>query len=245
MEQLKLTDKIKHSLEDFIQRLKDIYQQGLVSVIIYGSAASGEFKEAHSNINLLVILDNTSLDNLKKISNLINKIEFQKFHPLFFTQDYLNNSTDVFPIEFLDMKENYLVLYGRNILRDLQVDIRNLRFQCEQELKAKLINIKDFYLRNKNDKAAVSNLLFKSFNSVLHILRNLIRFKNKTPAYLKEDILKQINQEFQINISTFNKILEARNKNLRLKIKEVESLLFAFVGELEKIIEIIDRLQPS
>lgn len=245
MEQLKLTDKIKHALGDFIQRLKDIYQQGLVSVIIYGSAASGEFKEAHSNINLLVILDNTSLDNLKKISNIINKRKFQRFHTLFFTREYLNNSTDVFPIEFLDMKENYLVLYGQDVLKDLLIDIRNLRFQCEQELKAKLINIKGFYLRNKNDKVAVSNLLFKSFNSVLHILRNLIRFKNKTPAYLKEDILKQINQEFQINISTFNKILEARNKNLRLKIKDIESLLFAFGGELEKITEIVDRLQSS
>lgn len=242
MEQVKVSDKIKYDLKDFIQRLKDIYRQGLLSIIIYGSASSGEFKEKYSNINLLVILDNTNLDNLNKVSSLINKRRFQKINPLFFSRNYLNNSTDVFPIEFLDMKENYQVLYGQDVLDNLYIDTRNLRFQCEQELKAKLINIKTLYLRNKNHKIAVTNLLFKSFNSVLHILRNLIRLKNKTPAYSKPDVLKQLSEEFQFDITTFNKILEARNKNLRLRYKEIGNLLFAFVTELEKIIDLVDRL---
>lgn len=241
MEKLELKDKIKDNLKDFIQGLKNIYQDRLVSVIIYGSAASGEFKEKYSNINLLVVLDDTSLENLKMVSGLLNKPKFQKFNPLFFSPDYLNKSTDVFPIEFLDMKENYLVLSGEDILKDLTIDTKNLRFQCEEELKTKLINIKGFYLRNKNNKAAITNLLFKSFNSILHILRNIVRLKGITPTYLKGDILKQLEQEFQIDIDAFNKILEVKNKNLRLKHKEVENLLFTFVAQLEKIINIVDR----
>lgn len=242
MEQLKITDRIKSALKEFIQRLKDIYQEGLVSVIIYGSVATGEFKDRYSNINLLVILDNTDLNNLKMASGLINKQRFKRFQPLFFAPDYLVHSCDVFPIEFLDMKENYRVLYGQDVLKDISIEVKNLRFQCEQELKAKLINIKNFFIRNKNHKIAVTNLLFKSFNSVLHILRNLIRLKNKTPAYSKPDVLKQLSEEFQFDIDTFNKILEARNKNLRLRYKEIENLLFGFVAELEKIIDLVDRL---
>jgi len=197
--------------------------------------------DKHSNINLLIVLKDAGLANLKKITKTLKEKKFNILNSLFLTPDYIRNSTDVFPIEFLDMKENYVLLFGEDILKDLQVDIKNLRFQCEQELKAKLILIKKFYLRNRS-KYALRSFLFKSMNSVLHILRNLVRLKGKAPAYLKEVVLKDIYQEFSINIQPFNKILEAKKGNQRLSYQETEDLLFVFVTELEKIINIVDRL---
>jgi len=245
MKQLNLPKKIKDNLDDFTQRLKGIYGQDLISIILYGSAASGEFTGKLSNINLLIVLNNTGLENLNKISKIITKSNrFQIFNPLFFTEDYIKRSLDVFPIEFLDMKENYIVLYGRDILSGLEISLKNLRFQCEQELKAKLINIKNIYLRSK-DKRSLRNLLFKSFTSTAHILRNLIRLKGKVPPYLKEEILSEISKEFQIDTANLNKILVAKLKNLKLSYKEIETLFFALVKDLEKIIDIVDRLYSA
>lgn len=241
MEQLNVSQKFKNILNDFIKSLKDTYGDGLISVILYGSAASGEFTYKHSNINLLVILNDMRLDNLNKISKLINKHRFSALSPLFFTEDYIMSSTDVFPIEFLDMKENYMVLFGKDVLKDLQIDARNLRFQCEQELKGKLINIKSVYLRNKN-KYALRNLMFKFFTSIMHILRNLLRLKGKSPAYLKEDVLNEVSQEFHIDTTNFKKILEAKNKNLRLSYRKIGTLFFNLVEDLEKIVNIVDKL---
>lgn len=241
MEQLNVPQKFKNILNHFIKSLKDIYGDGLISVILYGSAASGEVTYKHSNINLLVILNDMRLDNLNKISKLINKHRFSALSPLFFTEDYIMSSTDVFPIEFLDMKENYMVLFGKDVLKDLQIDARNLRFQCEQELKGKLINIKSVYLRNKN-KYALRNLMFKSFTSIMHILRNLLRLKGKSPAYLKEDVLNEVSGEFHIDTTNFKKILEAKNKNLRLSYRQIGTLFFNLVEDLEKIVNIVDKL---
>ena len=56
-------------------------------------------------------------------------------NPVFFTEDYIIRSTDVFPIEFLDMKENHVTLYGKDLFEAIAVDTKNLRFQCEQEIK--------------------------------------------------------------------------------------------------------------
>lgn len=240
MSELKLAKKFQNIIQDFITQVKNIYADGLISIILYGSAASGEFVDKHSNINLLIILSNTDPPNLNKISATVRKNKFRILNTLFFTPDYIKSSTDVFPIEFLDMKENYVVLWGQDILKDLKVDIKNLRFQCEQELKAKLINLKRSYLRNQN-KRALKNLLLKSFNSTLHILRNLVRLKGKIPSYLKVEILKEIAGEFPINIAIFNKILEVKNKNLRLTYNETEGLFFNFVREVENLIDIVDR----
>jgi len=240
MRELNIPNKLKKILDDFIQRLKEIYQEDLISVVLYGSAASGEFVDKHSNLNFLVVLSNTDLENLKKASRLISK--FAIFHPLFMTQNYIVSSTDIFPIEFLDMQENYLVLCGKDVLKDIHIDTRNLRFQCEQELKAKLINSRQLYLKINKDKVALRNLLFKSFTSILHILRNVLRLKAKLPAYKKEDIIKELSVEFQIDMNIWEKILAAKTKQIKLNSKDTEQLFISFVRELEKVTDIVDKL---
>lgn len=241
MNEIKLSKKLQKITQEFVQRLKDTYKEDLISVILYGSAASGEFMEKYSNINLLVVLNDTSLANLKKIAPILKKARFTILNTLFFSPEYIRNSVDAFPIEFLDIKENHLILWGKDLLRDIEIDTRNLRFQCEQELKEKLINIKMAYLRTQ-DKNTIRMLLFKSSNSVLHILRNLIRLKGQEPAYLKEDLIKQFSELFGISIESFNKIWEVREKELKLSFKQIEDLFFAFTNDLEKIVEFVDKL---
>lgn len=243
MEKLNISDKIKKNIQDFSQRLKDIYQEGLISVILYGSAASGEFVDRHSNLNVLAVLNNVDLNNLKKAAGVVNK--FPMINPLFLTEEYIATSTDIFPIEFLDMRENYLVLYGKDVLKNINIETRNLRFQCEQELKAKLLNLRQLYLRTHRNNTALRNLLFKSFTSILHILRNVLRLKGKQPPYVKKDILKELSLEFKIDSEAWGRILSAKNKQIKLSNGDIQDLFINFVSELEKIVEIVDKSRPA
>jgi predicted nucleotidyltransferase len=240
MEELKLPANLKNLLLNFTQSLKDIYQHNLISVVLYGSAASGEFVHRHSNLNVLIILQNTDLKELKKAAKIINK--FGMLNPLFLTEDYIVSSTDVFPIEFLDIQENYFLLYGKDILKNININTENLRFQCEQELKVKLINLRQAYLRLSNNKAGLLNLLFKSFTSVLHILRNLLRLKGNRPLYLKPDIINQVPSEFRIDKAVWEKILAAKNKQIKLKGSSIDELFVSFVKELENLVDIVDKV---
>lgn len=240
MEQLKITDQYKNILQNFTQGLKDIYPEELVSLILYGSAASGEFVDQHSNLNLLAVLKNTDLGTVKKSAQLIRK--FKPINTLFLTEDYITNSIDIFPIEFLDMQENYFVLYGKDVLKDIQVGIHNLRFQCEQELKAKLLKLRQAYLLLSNNLPALRSLLLTSFTSVLHILRNVLRIKGRKPPYLKPEVLKELAFEFKIDLAVWERILSAKNKKIKLNAREIEQLFVSFVRELESLVVIIDKL---
>jgi predicted nucleotidyltransferase len=215
--------------------VEGIYKENLVSVILYGSGASGEFVDKRSNLNLLVVLKNTDPAVLKAASGLMRRLRYRMIKPVFFTEDYIASSTDVFPIEFMDMRENYALLYGRDILKDIHIDLKNLRFQCEHELKAKLIHIKQRYLMVNRDKTALKDLLFKSYTSVTHILRSALKLKGRQPAYKKEDVLKEISSEFKISPDVWGKILAAKNKRIELKSQDIEPLFFDFVRDLEKI----------
>ncbi|MDD5477659.1 MAG: hypothetical protein PHG87_05655 [Candidatus Omnitrophica bacterium] len=240
MEQLKIAGQYKNILQQFTQGLKDIYPEELVSLILYGSAVSGEFVDKHSNLNLLAVLINTDLELIRKSSKLIRK--FKLINTLFLTEDYIVNSIDIFPIEFLDMQENYFVLYGKDVLKDIQVDIRNLRFQCEHELKAKLLKLRQAYLLLNNNLPALRSLLFMSFTSVLHILRNVLRIKGRKPPYLKHEVLKELALEFKIDLAVWEKVLSAKNKKIKLSAREIEQLFVSFVRELDSLVATVDKL---
>ncbi|MEK6727083.1 MAG: hypothetical protein AABY28_00205 [Candidatus Omnitrophota bacterium] len=240
MEELNIPEKLKNNLQSFIQGLKDVFGDDLISLILYGSAASGEFVNRHSNLNLLVLLKSAELRDLKKASGLVGR--YRMVNPLFLTESYIASSTDTFPVEFLDMQENYLVLYGKDALKGIIVETKNLRFQCEQELKSKLINLRQLYLLMNKDKLALRNLLFKSFNSILHILRNVLRLSGKGVPYKKEDVLKGLVSEFNIDIDIWGKIFSAKKSEIKLSRHDIEPLFVNFVRELEKIVQVVDRL---
>lgn len=241
MDGLNLPAELKGRLENFTERLKDLYRDALVSVVLYGSASSGEFTKRYSNVNVMVVLDDTSLANLSRAYSIINSRQFSMISPVFFTEDYIKSSLDVFPIEFLDITENYAILYGRDLVKDLKVDNKNLRFQCEQELKAKLINIKKLYLSTK-DKRGLENLLFRTFTSSLHIMRNLLRLKGVRPPYLKEEILNASEKALGVDTTILSKILWAKNKKMPLTHKDVDTLLAGLAKELESIVSVVDKL---
>lgn len=241
MKGMHLPDNIKKVIDEFVNNLESVYGDGLVSAVLYGSAASGEYAFKHSNVNMMIVLKDASLDNLGKISHFINKRKFMIINPLFFTEDYIKRSTDTFPIEFMDMKENHLVLKGKDVLKDINIDTAHLRFQCEQELKLKIINIKRYYLRT-GDKAMLEGFLFKSLSSSIHILRNLIRLKGKIPPYTKEEVLDQAAQEFGIDIVPLRKILDAKNKNLKLDRSGIGDLYSSLIKTLEAASDKVDHL---
>ncbi len=240
MENLKLDNRYKKIIQEFLEKLQDIYQDQLLSVTLYGSAVNGEFADKSSNLNLLVVLKSTDLQEIKKSTMLVSK--FKMISALFLTQEYIESSLDIFPIEFLDMKDNYFLVYGNDILKDIQIDQRNLRFQCEHELKAKLIKLKQAYLISSNKILMLSGLLFLTFSSSLYILRNVLRLKGQTVAYLKSDVIKFLAQEFKIDSLLWEKVLAAKNKQIKLSKKEVEELFVGFVKDLELIVNIVDKL---
>ena len=231
---------INNTAQKFVEGLKYIYGDDLVSAVLYGSAASGEYSGKSSNINLAIVLKDASIPSIKKASALAGKRKFLNINPIFFTEDHIKNSADVFPIEFLDIKENSILLHGKDLFRDLRVDTKHLRFQCEQELKSRILNIKKAYLRISRG-IFLKETLFKSLTSSLNILRNIVRLKGKDPSYTKEAVIDEVGREFSVDVKDMKKILDARNGKIRLSRKETESLFADFVGTLESISDKVDR----
>ena len=127
-------------INEFISRLRAASGENLLSVILYGSAADGEFHPEFSNVNLLCVLRETTFATLAAMAPAVEWWTRQKHHaPLVLTREEMERSTDVFSIEFLDMKQRHRVLFGEDVLSGLQIPMHLHRAQLEYELREKLI----------------------------------------------------------------------------------------------------------
>src|SRR5580704_16872033 len=100
-------------IEEFVSRLRQAAGENLQSLVLYGSAATGEFHDDFSNVNLLCILRETSFAKLAAMAPAVEWWTRKKRHaPLVLTREELERSADVFSIELLDMQQRHRVLFG-------------------------------------------------------------------------------------------------------------------------------------
>src|SRR5216683_3151425 len=122
-------------VDEIVEKLRAAAGENLVSIVLYGSAAEGEFHPEYSDLNTLCVLRDASFASLNKIVGVVEWWRGKKHHPpLVLTLTDLRASADVFSIEFVDMKQRHRVLYGEDVLHDLEVPLRLHRSQLEYEL---------------------------------------------------------------------------------------------------------------
>lgn len=211
--------------KNFTEQLKTKLGADLKAVFLYGSAAGAQYLKKHSDINILIIASSMDIDTLTKISAIKNRPVHKGIALLVFTKEYLENSADIFPIEFLDIKESHVVLYGQDYLKNLKIDLINLKYQCEWELKSKLLQLEKFYIGSKGNKRALQLFLIKELPSFLTIFKNLLRL-NGPDLNFDKDIL--------------NKLQLARQG--KFKIDDIYGIFGKFFSELKRLSDAIDKL---
>src|SRR5271154_881939 len=109
-------------IAEFIGRMRQAAGENLQSVILYGSAVSGEFHDEFSNVNLLCVVREASYATLRAVAPAVEWWTGQKHHvPLLLTGEELERSADVFSIELLDMQQRHRILFGADVLAGLTI----------------------------------------------------------------------------------------------------------------------------
>src|ERR1700752_1919248 len=114
---------VHEALKNLVERLHEAARDNLQSVILYGSAARGDFHEAHSDLNVLCVLRSLRAPDLTRVSPVAKWWTTAQHQPapLFFAAEELQQSADVFAIELLDIKESHRVLYGPDAVAGITV----------------------------------------------------------------------------------------------------------------------------
>ena len=239
----RLVPGVSKKIEPYLNELVNLHGDSIRSIVVYGSGATKDFSLKTSDINLLVIFDKVNFDVLKKSLKLVNQgIKKKIMAPLFLSDDYMQASCDVFPIEFLDFKENHVLVYGEDLLASLTIDSKNLQLQCEEQIKGKLIRLQQAYLEVGLSRKGIEALLKESLKALLPVFRNLLRLKGKPAPISKESILKDLALEFGIRGDIFLEVLRDQQADEKIRGKAAVVFIEGYLDEMRKLAEMVDKL---
>src|ERR687893_1821360 len=157
---------VQEAFNSLIGDLRATHGDNLAAVVLYGSAAAGDFVSDSSDYNLLIALHRITPEDLRLAQAPVR--EWRRLgHPLpvYFTFGELRDAADVFPIEFHQMERARVVLYGRDPFETLRISDANLRHQTEYELRSKLIQLRRLYIPASTSAARLRELMSDSLAS--------------------------------------------------------------------------------
>jgi predicted nucleotidyltransferase len=231
---------------EFVKRARDAAGSNLESVILYGSAAGGDYDPEFSDVNLFCLLRDSSFASLETLSPVAKWWEKQKQPPaLVMTRAELERSTDVFTIELLDMQQHHRVLYGNDVLQGLPVSMHLHRVQVEYELREKLVLLRQKMVLCCESENQLWDLMLRSVASFVTLFRHAAIALVVPAQNGKHSAVESLSKVIQFDCSAIEQLLAVRKKKADRKDIDVRDLAKRYLAAIEHVTDAVDRKMES
>jgi len=226
--------------------LEESFGDRLESVVLYGSVPRHESVVGVSDINVLVILDEVSLDDLRRISPIARRcVERGRSEPRLFGADEFRRSADAFAIELADLLDQREVLFGRDPVAGVEVPAESLRHQLEHEIRARHIRLRAGLMIAAPLPAAVGGLLEEELPGFVCYLRSLLRLAGRSVPASSEDVIRAASNIIDAWPNAFLDAWGARRAGSTLEVAIDDPLVAGYMEVVEKAIAWVDGLGPD
>ncbi len=233
----------KMSPEQFAEKLKAVCGDNLQSVVLYGSAAAGDYASKGSDYNLLIVLKDLQPSVLRHLAKPVSAWERAgNPPPLLFTRKRLTEAADVFPAELLDMRDARKILFGEDVIAGIRPDTANLRLQVERELSSALIQLRRSYLSVCANPQRLAALLTGSFSGVLTLFRAALRLYEDPVPTEKFQALEKLNGYVPVEVESFRQIRALKTGAMKIKKVDVGQLFEEYLKSIEAVVDAVDRI---
>ena len=220
---------------------KALYGDDLVSVILYGSATGPNFQPGQSDINLMIVLTEDGIEHLDQAFDVVNKWRKSGVAvPLFLTEEYIQTSLDVFPIEYLNFRNNHVLVFGKEILKDLEFSPEFLRLQCEREIKGKLLLLREAFLETSGKGRALKGLILQALPSLMAIFEAILHLKKLTIPKERREIVRAMADAFNLEHRVFEGLLDIKEKKSKISDEESLHLFKGCLREMRKLSKLVN-----
>ncbi len=230
-------------LDQIVEKLRKALDPALVSVVLYGSAATGEHNEKFSDYNILCILTQITPVELRAAEPVFRWWREQgNPSPLLLTEHELTTSTDCFAIEFHDIREHHRILYGPNLVESLEIDRSFYRAQVECQLRTKLLRLRQKAGGVLSNKDSLRRLMAESVSTFCVLFRHALILDGVPAPVRKREIVEGASRRFGIDAAPFVTLLDQREEKIRARDIEPEPLFARYIIQIEKVIDAVDVL---
>lgn len=235
---------MENLLNQLMEKLNKALGDRIVSVVLYGSGASGDHHEGFSDLNVLCVLHEITVRELQQSEPVFRWWrEKRNPSPLLLSEHELATSTDCFAIEFHDIQAHHRILQGKDVVSGLVVEDTFYRAQVEHDLRAKLLRLRQKASGGLGDKDVLRHLLADSVSTFCVLFRHALILHGAPEKIRKRDIIEQARETFGIDAQPFTKLLDLREERIKPKELEPVGLLDSYLQQIDIVINAVDRLE--
>lgn len=230
-------------LDELVEKLRKQLDGRIVSIVLYGSAAEGDYQGDFSDLNVLCVLTQVTTSELKDAEPVVRWWrEKDNPSPLLMSELEVKNSTDCFPMEFHDIKEQGRILHGKDVRPEIFVHDHFYRAEVEHELRAKLLRLRQKAAGIMHDRPLLLRLLADSVSTFCVLIRHALALHGEPRKTHKRDVLDQAVARFGIDASPMKSLLDLRDRQAKGRDMEPIPLLENYMKQIQAVIAAVDAL---
>lgn len=231
-------------LEGFCQRVQALFKDDLQSLTVVGSCLSGDFIPGISDVNTLVLLSELHQGSLVGMAGLVRAFRRHRFSPPWvMTEACLERSRGVFGVEWLDFQGLHLTLVGMDPLVGLTFRKSDVRLQCERELKATLVRLRQGLIAARGDRTAARDLLIRAAKALLPVLRALLWLVDLERPHGRGPTCDQAWEAFGIQMRGVVSVLQWHEQGRRVSASELQAAFDSVYAAVDQLAYFVDELE--
>ncbi len=230
------------TLDELVVQLKKAYGDNLRSVVLYGSAAAGEHIPKRSDYNVLVIVQQLGLDQLRAAGAVAQAWgESGNPPPMTMTAAEWQASADIFPMEYADILERHRVLHGSAPFEGITVDRGHLRLQVENQAMGKLLRMRQGIMAAGGDGKRQIQLLEDSLSALMVLFRAVARLNGEVPSTDYLALSETMATRAGFEGTPFARVVRHVRGEQKLAASDASAVLAGYLTGLEHLIRYLDR----
>ena len=230
--------------QPFLDNLLRDQPDQIHSVHLVGSALTQDYDPKRSDINSVIVLQEMNLKFLELLAPLGKKYGKKGVAaPLIMTPKYIDQSLDVFPVEFLNIKLVHHTVFGEDIFQDLKIENSDLRHQCEREIKVRLIGLRQGYISAAGDKKILDREFIDSIAGYIPLFKGIIILFGKKAPRNNSEVLSVMEEVSGVSMAVFKLVLNHKRQKTRPSLEQLNTVFEEYYRTIEKLGEITDALE--
>ncbi len=241
-----LPDNTQKLLRTYTKEVAGAFGERLEGMLLYGSAVRGEFIPGRSNLNILFLVSSYDSAVLKQYSALHRRWSKEQIVvPLFLTEEELQLSAAVFPLEFLEIQEQHRVLSGRDPFIGFHVKTDRLREAVVQGLTSQLLRLRQRYVEGGGGNDATTILLSLSITATMPLLRGVQRVLGRPALSHSDAVITDVAEQLKLDLQGLLDVWSIKRGQISPGPQEVPRLFDRYLQASTRLTRTVAELSQS
>lgn len=209
--------KLQATLDEAVGALRSELGENLYSCCVYGSAVRGNAIEGVSDINVLVVLNQSTTEAHEAIARAIGGQPL--IDPFVLSKRGFERSLRAFATKFASIKRNYRVLHGADPLPAAAIDSKLERFLCEQAVRNLRLRLVYSFVTRAQHKA-YDRFVLHNITTIFVQCSEVLRLSGVSMPVSFDERIPVLAKEFKIDGSVLRDLLALKKSPARFSESE-------------------------